>query len=145
MKKYLKMDKETCVKHCNSSACVPIPSECADACPKKMEGELRVCGVERKHSIAGRLEVYKGGKWGSVCDEEFNHVSAGVACRQLGFSNGHMMGNCVLNNPSSTDNVFMSKVKCTGGEKTIQDCDHVKGSACSHAQDVSVSCFNIQQ
>merc|ERR1711871_1002266 len=144
LKKYLKMDKETCVKHCNSSACVPIPSECADACPKKMEGELRVCGIERKHSIAGRLEVYKGGKWGSVCDEEFNHVAAGVACRQLGFSNGHMMGNCVLNNPSSTDNVFMSKVKCTGGEKTIQDCDHVKGAACSHAQDVSVSCFNLQ-
>lgn len=122
---------------------MPIPAECADACPNKRDGELRVCGMERKNSVAGRLEMYKGGKWGTVCDEEFNHVSAGVACRQMGFSNGYLMGNCVLNNPSSTDNVLMSKVKCSGGEKTIQDCDHVQGKTCSHAQDVSISCYNL--
>lgn len=141
--KYLKLDMDICIKHCNSSACVPVPAECADKCPKRAAGELRVCGSVRPLSTAGRLEMFKGGKWGTICDEGFNHVSAGVACRQLGYSNGYMMGNCVLNNPSSKDNVVMSSVKCTGGEKNIEMCDHVKGAACTHASDVSVSCYNL--
>lgn len=143
MTKYAKLDNNVCLQHCNASNCNPIPAECRDACPVRKDGELRVCGIERKNSIAGRLEMFKGGKWGTICDEDFNHVSAGVACRSLGYSNGYMMGNCVLNNPSSSDNVFMSKVKCSGGEKSISDCDHVTGKACNHAQDVSVSCYNL--
>merc|ERR1711871_1740061 len=143
MTKYAKLDNNVCLQHCNASNCNPIPAECRDACPVRRDGELRVCGTERANSVAGRLEMFKGGKWGTICDEEFNHVDAGVACRQMGYSNGYMMGNCVLNNPSSTDNVLMSKVKCTGGEKSISDCDHVSGKVCSHAQDVSVSCYNL--
>jgi len=143
MSKYLKLDVDICVQHCNNSACIPVPAECAEKCPKRTAGELRVCGSTRKNSIAGRLEMYKAGKWGTICDQDFNHVAAGVACRQIGYSNGYMMGNCVLNNPASKDNVIMSNVKCSGGEKNIEQCDHVDGAACTHASDVSVSCYNL--
>ena len=33
----------------------------------------------------GRLEVYHGGRWGTVCDDGFTDAAARVACYSLGF------------------------------------------------------------
>ena len=35
---------------------------------------------------SGRIEVCAAGAWGTVCDDFFNDVNAGVACRQLGYT-----------------------------------------------------------
>ena len=35
---------------------------------------------------AGRLEVYSGGLWGTVCNDGFTITNAEVVCSQLGFS-----------------------------------------------------------
>ena len=43
---------------------------------------LRLAGSGRPRE--GRLEVYYNGRWGTVCDDYFNHVDASVACFQLG-------------------------------------------------------------
>ena len=32
----------------------------------------------------GRLEIYKLGRWGTVCDNNFNHNLSVVVCRSLG-------------------------------------------------------------
>jgi len=33
----------------------------------------------------GRLEVYYGGNWGTVCGHLFDDLAADVACHSLGF------------------------------------------------------------
>ena len=43
---------------------------------------LRLVGGNTERE--GRLEIRYNGVWGTVCDDRFNNVAAGVACRQLG-------------------------------------------------------------
>lgn len=63
------------------------------------EGGARLAKVETAEgggAMTGRLEVYAGGGWGTVCSASastesagtFSASAAGVACRQMGFPAG---------------------------------------------------------
>ena len=42
--------------------------------------------VNEVNNFQGRVEVCVNGRWGTVCDNEWNEDDAAVACRQLGYS-----------------------------------------------------------
>ena len=52
-------------------------------------GSLRILGG----GDTGRLQVYYGGQWGTVCDVKFTKKAAKVACRTLGYNQDNA---CVL-------------------------------------------------
>jgi len=78
---------------------------------------------------SGRLEVFVGGEWGSVCSTWLVNTQRGnklakVVCKSLGFSsgvrvvNGKMGGNAANGTPIFMDYI----VECTGNERSIHDC-----------------------
>ncbi|NXG14410.1 LOXL2 oxidase, partial [Grallaria varia] len=102
--------------------------------------QLRLAGQKRKHN-EGRLEVFYGGEWGTVCDDDFSIHAARVACRELGYLEA------VSWLPSSKygkgeGKIWLDNVHCTGKETTLAACasNGWGVSDCKHTEDVGVVC-----
>ena len=53
-----------------------------------MDGEVRLSNgtqLVQGRLLNGRVEVCMNGRWGSVCDDHWDAVDAGVVCEQQGF------------------------------------------------------------
>ncbi|XP_072181515.1 CD5 antigen-like [Diadema setosum] len=94
-----------------------------------VEGELRLTGGSTPRE--GRVEIYHGGEWGTICDDlSWARKDASVACRQLGFD-GVKYAYLSFSGLNERPN-HLSDVDCTGYESDIQDCSHSNwGSICS--------------
>ena len=53
-------------------------------CSRAGRGDIRLRG--RQTASMGRVEVFNGYAWGTVCDDFWSTSDASVACRQLGFT-----------------------------------------------------------
>ena len=116
-------------------------------------GDLRLLDGTSNH---GRLEIFKGGRWGTVCDDGFGHEEEAVACRQLGYRSavGFAREYEVLFDPGNPNAlyfssgprypVFLDDTDCTGSEARLTDCEYRKPVGnyhyCGRIENVILQC-----
>ncbi|KAL9984306.1 hypothetical protein ACROYT_G006582 [Oculina patagonica] len=74
-------------------------------------------------SFAGRVEIFAHGVWGRVLSDPWGQREADVVCRQLGFP-GVITALRQSSFGEGSGPVVMSYVKCSGTEKTLQQCQY---------------------
>ncbi|XP_076094849.1 uncharacterized protein LOC143065268 [Mytilus galloprovincialis] len=88
----------------------------------------------------GRVEIYKKGKWGTLCGR-FGHIEAAYICRHLGYMGGNSAGNGHFGSGSGM--FWKMNVSCL----YTRQCDIVNpiihSEHCDHKQDFAVICDHM--
>ncbi|XP_062514777.1 neurotrypsin-like [Corticium candelabrum] len=76
-----------------------------------------------RNQYEGRVEVFNGGVWGTVCDTTWDDNDAQVVCKQLGYNyGGTAYGSARYGRGRGP--VWLDTVNCYGSENAITDCKH---------------------
>ncbi len=97
---------------------------------------------------AGRVEIYSGGKWGAVGDEEWDMNDANVVCKELGFPEAleisrHLPANYLQVFAHSTSAIFMFAF-LFGFFPSLGLFASVKLILCFHCHNLQVFLNNVQ-
>ena len=89
---------------------------------------------------SGRVEIYRNGVWGTVCDDNWTNTNAQVVCQQLGF--GSSSASVDFDVPAGTGPILMDDVNCISGQTNLLACSHngFGNHNCVHEEDVGVTC-----
>ncbi|XP_033101998.1 deleted in malignant brain tumors 1 protein-like [Anneissia japonica] len=89
----------------------------------------------------GRVEIFYGGSWGTICDDDFAIEEAEVVCRQLGFV-GANADTPVRKFGQGTGQIHLDNLACTGAENRLDECRHPNWGDhnCGHHEDAGVVC-----
>ncbi|NXX78862.1 NETR protein, partial [Urocolius indicus] len=100
---------------------------------------LRLAGG--KESFEGRVEVYHDGKWGTICDDQWDDRDAEVVCRQLGLS-GNPKALSWAHYGQGSGPILLDEVECSGNELSLDQCKKSDWGQqnCDHIEDAGVSC-----
>ena len=101
---------------------------------------VRLQGPLSRHGF-GLVEVFYGGQWGKICDNNWDIDNARVVCRQLGYEYGvraYKGGQSYLGNRK----IWLDEVNCTGSEPNLTSCSHSGwgNRKCKDFKDVGVEC-----
>ncbi|XP_035237543.1 deleted in malignant brain tumors 1 protein-like isoform X46 [Anguilla anguilla] len=93
-------------------------------------------------NCSGRVEVYRGEAWGTVCDDGWDLREAGVACRELGCGPALSAPGRARFGPGTGMPILLDNVRCCGTERSLADCASlpVGRHNCGHQEDAGVVC-----
>ena len=93
--------------------------------------------------LTGRVEVFTGDQWGTVCGDTWDMNDANVVCRQLGFPQASQAYRGATHGEGSGP-IWMSNVACLGSESYLHECRNSGwGGWCTHSRDASVQCSSV--
>lgn len=106
---------------------------------KKLEGAIKLVGG--RDESEGNVEIFHNGKWGNVCDDEWDKYEADVVCKQLSY---HLGGKATHSGAfgKARRKYWMDNLFCTGEEKELGECrfDGWGNSDCDHTEAAGVVC-----
>ncbi|XP_062571863.1 deleted in malignant brain tumors 1 protein-like [Saccostrea cucullata] len=90
----------------------------------------------------GRVEIYLGGQWHSICDSGWDKREADVTCRSIGYSGGLPVLSSMFGK-GSDDSWILGSASCSGSETSILACSFrtVEARSCSNGGHAGVLCF----
>ncbi|XP_041722692.1 neurotrypsin-like isoform X3 [Coregonus clupeaformis] len=109
------------------------------AAPEGNGAPLRLVGG--LEDFEGRVEVYHDGRWGTICDDQWDDIDAEIVCRQLGLG-GVPKAWTWAHFGQGSGPIFLDRVQCTGNELSLEECPHNNWQQhnCDHMEDAGVSC-----
>ncbi|WAR29387.1 MSRE-like protein [Mya arenaria] len=100
--------------------------------------------------VQGRLEVHHDKKWGTVCDDSFEHYvgepyitnNVKVVCRMFGFRECDYV--CCAGHGQGSGDILMDNAKCGERDSDFLECRRRgwRNYACSHGEDVGFHMWN---
>ncbi|NXH72627.1 C163A protein, partial [Hydrobates tethys] len=93
---------------------------------------------------SGRVEVFYGQRWGTVCDDDWDLVEAEVVCRQLGCGKALSATHGAYFGQGSGP-IWLDDVSCTGTEAALSQCRATPWGShnCGHREDAGVVCMEV--
>ena len=93
-------------------------------------------------ALSGRLEVFRNGKWETVCSRNFDLEAANISCQQFGFPSALYYGLSeeVGYGESDEDVPILSGINCSPHDKLVKCANRVEETNCTHSEDVAIFC-----
>ncbi|KAM6899606.1 T-cell differentiation antigen CD6-like [Xenentodon cancila] len=105
--------------------------------PVRLAGDLDRC--------AGRVELWRDGSWGTVCDDQWDLKDADVVCAQLGCGYALSVTGQDGSFPPGRGPIYLDEVNCTGTEENLWACPAARDeSDCGHKEDAGVVCSEMR-
>ncbi|ELT95807.1 hypothetical protein CAPTEDRAFT_195254 [Capitella teleta] len=103
-----------------------------------------VSSTSEERPNRGRVEVFHGSEWGTVCDDIAGVEAAMVICRYLGFTTGTPRPGAYFG--AGSGKIWLDNLQCQGDEGSLEECyHHIWGeNDCDHSEDFGVECSKVK-